>query len=299
MLRFAASGANTRYKKGLFIALIVFVFGGLLYSWGSIDSSLATYGGVKLPDVPGWLGNASPWSKGEAALPESINGRQRLGNEIHGLFNGYPPAVSKVTKSFISKWPTMPAFQLGKKFDYKEVSVASKDFFVDEAAYDEFKAQQKVLMEAIPSWEDVSPAFSGRGIVICAGSQSLARVWPNAVLMLRSLNCTLPIEVWTKDQEEYQRTLPLVEQIRTELEMDITAHTLSDYLNIVWKSFPLSEIFKVKALALLFSSFEEVVLFDSDSIPVVDPAALFDSEEAESGLIQWPVSKPLSLYIIF
>jgi hypothetical protein len=299
MLRFTASGANPRYKKGLFIALIVFGLGGLLYSWGSIDSSLATYGGVKLPDVPGWLGNASPWSKGEPALPDSMNGRQRLGNEIHGLFTEYPPSIAGISKSFIVKWPTMKAFELGKKYDYNEVAAASQDFFVDEAAYDEFKAQQQVLMEAIPKWDAVSAAYSGRGIVICAGSQSLARVWPNAVLMLRSLNCTLPIEVWTKDQEEYQRTLPVVEQMRTELQMEISAHSLSDYIHIVWKPFPLSEIFKVKALALLFSSFEEVVLFDSDSIPVMDPAILFDSEEAESGLIQWPVSKSLCIYIRF
>jgi alpha 1,2-mannosyltransferase len=187
----------------------------------------------------------------------------------------------------------MPLYELDKKYDYNQIAAASANFFLDDADFESFKRQQQTMMQAVPSWETVSWAYSGRGIVICAGAQALERVWPNTVLMLRSINSSLPIEVWTKDQEEYDRTLPLVDQMQAELGFTISVHTLSDYMSIVWRIFPLSEIFKVKALALLFSSFEEVILFDSDSIPVMDPIVLFDMEEAESGLIQWPVSSAL------
>ena len=82
----------------------------------------------------------------------------------------------------------------------------------------------------------------------------------------------------------------MADQLRTELGMTISVHALSDYMSIVWELVSISEIYKVKALSLLLSSFEEAILFDSDSVPVMDPEVLFDSEEGRSGLIQWPVS---------
>jgi len=183
----------------------------------------------------------------------------------------------------------MAPFQINKQYDYDEVVIASENFFEDEY-YPVFRTQQQSLMRAIPAWAAVSTAYSGRGIVISAGANHLNRVWPNVVLMLRSLNCSLPVEVWTKDQEEYDQTIPLVHQMRTELKIAISLHAISDYISVVWSMTDLPTIFKVKALALLFSSFEETILLDADSIPVMDPTVLFESEEGKSGLIQWPVS---------
>jgi hypothetical protein len=298
MRRFAASDCCLRFKKPVAIALIVFVIVALLHSWAVLDSSFAAYSRARLPKLPAWLASSSSWTTGlksDAKLdgPDSFQTRQRLGSDINSLFAEFRPLSIALNQSFLDRWPTMPLFELDKKYDYNQVAAASANFFLDDANFELFKKQQQAMMQAVPAWETVSRAYSGRGVVISAGAKPLERIWPNTVLMLRSLNSSLPIEVWTKDQEEYNRTLPLVDQMRAELGLAISVHTLADYMSIVWKVMPLSEIFKVKALALLFSSFEEVVLFDSDSVPVMDPMILFDLEEAESGLIQWPVSSTL------
>jgi hypothetical protein len=184
----------------------------------------------------------------------------------------------------------MRPFQLKKTYDYDEVFKASQGFFAKDESYTAFKTQQQALLKAIPTWNDVSEGYSGRGIVISAGVSYLERVWPNVVLMLRALNNTLPIELWTKDQIEYDGTLRILQDIQKELKINISLHTLPDYMDIDWNNGSLPAVFKVKALSLLYSSFEEVILLDADSIPVRDPKLLFDLEEAKSGLIQWPVS---------
>ena len=160
---------------------------------------------------------------------------------------------------------------------------------LEEKHYAEFKTQQQLLIKAIPPWEKVSKAYSGRGVVISAGAKHLERVWPNTVLMLRSLGSKLPVEVWTKDREEYDQTLPIVHQMRTELDIAISVHTIADFIPVVFGIWDLPGIFKVKPLSLMFSSFDETILLDVDSVPVLDPNFLFESEEAKFGLLQWPV----------
>ena len=293
MRSFAVAASFLRFRRPLVIGVITFVVIALLYSVVSLDSSFVAYSTAKLPNLSGWLGSSPAGTDARLGLQDSVNARQRLGKDINTLFAEYHPSTTVINQTFLESWPTLQPFELDKTYDYSQVAAASENFFLDDAARDAFEKQQQELMKAIPTWTTVSSAYSGRGVVICAGSRSLERIWPNVVLMLRSLKSTLPIQVWTKDQEEHDQTQPLVEQMQNDLKMTISVHTTSDYLTVNWNMYQISEIFKVKALALLFSSFEEVVLFDSDSVPVIDPIVLFDSDAGKSGLIQWPVSNTL------
>lgn len=290
MWSYSVAASLIRFRRALLIGVLSFAIIALLHSLVTLDSSFAAYSRAKLPKLPAWLSGNGTNSWGKFREQESLAARQQLGRDLDILFAEYGPSFMGVNKSFIERWPTMPAFDLDRKFDYEQVAKASENFLIDDEKYDSFKTQQQAILKAVPAWETVSKAYSGRGVVICAGSKDLTRVWPNVVLMLRSLESSLPIQVWTKDQKEYELTKPIVKQMSEELKIAISVHSLTEYMPIVWKTYPLSEIFKVKALALLYSSFEEIVLFDSDSIPVVDPEILFDSEAGKSGLIQWPVS---------
>jgi hypothetical protein len=289
-----------RFRKSLYIALILLVIVALLRSRGTLDAHLrqtpklvVTYGDPKVPELSEWLASASAWTTDDKSdtnfkIRESFRVRQDLGRNLTSLFDQYRPPISSINQTFLEKWPPMTGFQVDKKYDQDEIAAAGEGFFSEDGSYAVFREQQQSLMRAIPTWETVSTAYSGRGIVISAGAR-LTRVWPNVVLMLRSLGSTLPVEVWTKDQEEYDLMLPLAHQMRTELKIAVSVHTLSDYIPVVWDLTNVFRIFKVKALVLLFSSFEEAILLDADSVPVMDPNILFDSVEGKSGLIQWPV----------
>ena len=68
-------------------------------------------------------------------------------------------------------------------------------------ASEDLTALAERLATARPDYP--SERFAGRGIVVCAGG---SRVFTNAYVLLsllrRTLNCTLPIEVWHFGAEE-------------------------------------------------------------------------------------------------
>jgi hypothetical protein len=309
MRSLAAATLSPRIRKslGLSVTLTFVIIVGLLYSRGTLDNNidslitstvsppLPKLKAAELPDFEQWLATPSAWaidSKNDTKfnVKESFEVRQEVGRNLSVLFEHYEPPFSHINQSFFKRWPTMPPYQVGKKFDPNEVVHASQNFLLKDEFYSDFRTQQQSLMKAIPTWADVSKGYSGRGIVISAGSIHLNRVWPNTVLMLRSLGCTLPIEIWTKDQPEYEITLPLVHQIRTEFGIPISVHAVNNYISVAWDDYDIPSFFKVKALALLFSTFEEIILLDADNIPAMNPETLFDTEEGKTGLIQWPVS---------
>jgi hypothetical protein len=309
MRSLAAATLSPRIRKslGLSVALTFVIIVGLLYSRGTLDNhidSLITstvspplpkLEAAELPDFEQWLATPSAWtidSKNDTKfnVKKSFEVRQEVGRNLSVLFEHFEPPFSHINQSFFKRWPTMPPYQVGKKFDPNEVVHASQNFLLKDEFYTDFRTQQQSLMKAIPTWADVSKGYSGRGIVISAGSIHLNRVWPNTVLMLRSLGCTLPIEIWTKDQPEYEITLPLVHQIRTEFGIPISVHAVNNYIPVAWDDYDIPSFFKVKALALLFSTFEEIILLDADNIPAMNPETLFETKEGKTGLIQWPVS---------
>ncbi|RMY22138.1 hypothetical protein D0867_02909 [Hortaea werneckii] len=123
--------------------------------------------------------------------------------------------------------------------------------------------------------------FSGRGIVILAGGvySEYAAI---SLGMLREAGSTLPVEVWVRDErEEKHGWCP-------ELEAEgMACRRLSDYLGT--DLLKLKDGKEMKVFAMLFSSFEEIVLIDADNMPLQPPEKLFESEEyRETGVLLWP-----------
>ncbi|KAI7514033.1 hypothetical protein KC347_g1001 [Hortaea werneckii] len=123
--------------------------------------------------------------------------------------------------------------------------------------------------------------FSGRGIVILAGGvySEYAAI---SLGMLREAGSTLPVEVWVRDErEEKHGWCP-------ELEAEgMACRRLSDYLGM--DLLKLKDGKEMKVFAMLFSSFEEIVLIDADNLPLQPPEKLFESEEyRETGALLWP-----------
>jgi hypothetical protein len=131
-----------------------------------------------------------------------------------------------------------------------------------------------------------SGAFSGRGIVICAGGvKYLTCAWV-LVNILRQLGCEVPIEVWYLGEDEGDRNwIKLVEPLGVTC---VDAHE-------VRLSHPHPRLggWELKPYAILHSRFEEVLLLDADNVPAVDPTCLFDAPGyLEAGAVFWPDPPP-------
>lgn len=135
------------------------------------------------------------------------------------------------------------------------------------------------LPESVPK-----QLYKGNGIVYVGGGKFnwLALL---SIKSLRSLGSNLPIEVVIPTVDEYEtdlcgRIFPALNAKCILLEHALGEEAVSKFK---FKGY------QYKALALIVSSFENVLLIDADNIPVHAPDYLFENEPfINTGLITWP-----------
>ena len=122
-----------------------------------------------------------------------------------------------------------------------------------------------------------------RGVVASAGGKYLP-VLVISLRMQRRTGSELPVEVFMarSEYEEYACTVILPS-------LNARCVIFEDILDAVPRTSVQVGHFQYKALALLFSSFDEVLFVDSDSFPVQNPETLFTTEPFLSHkMIVWP-----------
>eukprot|EP00045_Choanoeca_perplexa_P005056 m.42686 g.42686 ORF g.42686 m.42686 type:complete len:449 (+) comp12907_c0_seq1:82-1428(+) len=160
---------------------------------------------------------------------------------------------------------------------------SSPAFYPKAAAEDAlplWKSRLQAVKTSVPNYE--SERYSGRGIVTSAGGRAY---FTSAVLMLnqlRSTGCTLPVELFYAGDDELNAVA--VEYLETEYDVqciDLSKQPEMQGLNL--------KGYQIKALALYYSSFEEVIWMDADNFALHDPEELFDSEMYKKhGAVMWP-----------
>lgn len=126
--------------------------------------------------------------------------------------------------------------------------------------------------------------YKGNGVVYVGGGKFN---WLTllSIKSLRSLGSTLPVEVLIPTEDEYEEDLCTRIFPALDAKCILLSHALGEdaMAKFTFKGY------QYKALALIVSSFENVLLLDSDNIPVHAPDYLFDNEPfISSGLITWP-----------
>lgn len=144
--------------------------------------------------------------------------------------------------------------------------------------------------------QDVERLFEGRGIVTVAGGEYFGPAIVG-IRMLRQSGSDLPVEAFLANWEEYEpalceKVLPdlnarcvVLTQLLEPPKEDEIGEAAKDHQDL---NFSITH-YQLKSLALLFSSFQEVLLVDSDSIPLVNPEELFSTEPfLSTGFVGWP-----------
>lgn len=124
---------------------------------------------------------------------------------------------------------------------------------------------------------------NSRGIVMTAEYTQLP-VLVTSIRMLRRTSSTLPVEVFLADVADYD------DEICNIILPSLHAKCLllSDVFQAA-KSGVSIDHFQYKVMAVLFSSFEDVLLLDSGAFPLHDPLPLFDQEPFKTtGMVMWP-----------
>ncbi|AAW41452.1 hypothetical protein CNBB5500 [Cryptococcus deneoformans B-3501A] len=130
----------------------------------------------------------------------------------------------------------------------------------------------RYLSEAVEKGEQVlgqeGKTGKGRGIVLTGGNQDTTLRTITAIKHLRRLGVKLPIEVFHYSDELHNK------QQRKEIEsLGATLREAKGLEKVagVWKNW------QIKGLALVQSSFREIIYLDSDNTPLRSPSHLFDA----------------------
>ncbi len=119
--------------------------------------------------------------------------------------------------------------------------------------------------------------FEDRGIVICAGGIKYFTCAWIAIETLRLKGCTLPIEIWYKEQEMPPLCIEEIEKYNA------VCKKISDYTDERINGWLL------KPLSILYSRFKEIIYIDADNVCIENPEILFESEEfINTGALFWP-----------
>lgn len=125
-------------------------------------------------------------------------------------------------------------------------------------------------------------AYSGRGIVICAGREQYVTCAWVCINVLRYLGCTLPIQVWHLDRYEVSNELAaLLKPLGVEcINAEVVRSARPSQVLGGWQ---------LKPYSIIHCPFREVLSLDADNVPALDPTYLFDvNPYKELGSIFWP-----------
>ncbi|KAG5192814.1 mannosyltransferase putative-domain-containing protein [Tribonema minus] len=132
-------------------------------------------------------------------------------------------------------------------------------------------------------------SYVGRGIVVLAGDRELPWALTHVRHLRRRLGCALPIEVFHCGARDLQREhAALLEAERGVAVLDLGAAVDARLAPLLppRQQRGAAAPPPPRALALLASSFAEVILMDADTIFLSDPAALFDTPQyAQTGTL--------------
>jgi alpha 1,2-mannosyltransferase len=144
------------------------------------------------------------------------------------------------------------------------------------------KESHDSFLKKLPSGYPKDIKFSGNGILYAGGGNYNWLVLVS-LKMLRDTGSKLPVEVFIPTEAEY--SVDLCDHVFPILgaKCILMSSTISNKLNFKLKGYQL------KSMALMLSSFENILLLDSDNIPVKNPDHIFVNEPFKStGMVVWP-----------
>ena len=208
---------------------------------------------------------------------ENVAGRLVCRSEASRFHQTYTFAQSKYVKSGLKLSKLVNMLNAGEQAAAGKVE--------GEDAWQAFLAATRNLPSGVFKAGTKSNPKS-RGIVVLGGGTTyFASAWVD-ILMIRALNCTLPIELWVDDTPEER--LPLSVKLEMEKTLGVEVRLL-DMLPPDMAGTTHSKKFVLKPAAIVFSRFKEVLFLDADNIPLIDLHELFELPEyVATGALFWP-----------
>ncbi|KAI9643170.1 hypothetical protein NHQ30_007786 [Ciborinia camelliae] len=131
-----------------------------------------------------------------------------------------------------------------------------------------------------------------RGIVMAAGDRPSIIRARTSLRLLKSYNCTLPVEIFHFDSElsapGLSHVLSDISELKNPDASSSGIHVTTRVVEQVSKGAGWKD-FQIKGAAIQQSSFDDILYLDTDSYPLRNPEYLFEGREwRDTGLLLWP-----------
>lgn len=211
------------------------------------------------------------------------NTRLKIGySYINEIFNIISNSKFNLVINPISEFPSERYIANSNKIPFSE-NFLKKFISLNDDELSTLKKSHNYVVNNLPETYPLN-LYNGNGIVYVGGGQFN---WLTLLSIhnLRNLGSRLPIEVLIPKLDEYE--IELCGKILPKLNAKCIYMPYILPKN-VYKNFHVKG-YQYKVLAILLSSFKNVLLIDSDNIPVKNPDKLFILKPfTNSGLIVWP-----------
>jgi alpha 1,2-mannosyltransferase len=191
-----------------------------------------------------------------------------------------------ILKLMYSKKDEFPKLDLNK-VDERAPILSKEDLkslvAVDESKIPRWREIHNEIVHAIPS-QFPTGLHTGAGVVIIGGG---AFSWLSLVSIksLRSFGCKLPIEMIIPTMEDYEQSL--CEDILPALGGKCVL-LQNVFGKEIMREIPFGG-YQFKSLALLATSFDDVLFLDSDNVLVSNPEPFFEKDPFKTmGMVTWP-----------
>ena len=160
---------------------------------------------------------------------------------------------------------------------------------ISEKAFKEFKEGHKGLLDELPSELPNTTYNLGSSGIVFVGGGKFSWLSYLSLLGLRDTGSKLPVEVVMPTYSDYKKEVEFCTEILPKLNAScvVIPEVFGALVMTKWNKKIKS--YQFKSLALMVSSFENVLLLDSDNIVIENPDPFFDSDLfKEYGMITWP-----------
>ncbi|CUM48413.1 uncharacterized protein AC631_05575 [Debaryomyces fabryi] len=160
--------------------------------------------------------------------------------------------------------------------------------YVSDEVIKEFQKKHKLVLDELPSNLEATYKPNTNGVVFVGGGRFS---WLSylSLLGLRATGSEVPVEVMMPTYSDYENEVEFCTVILPRLNAAcvVVPDSLGSSVMLSWnKKF---KSYQFKSLALMTSSFQNILLLDSDNILIQNPDSIFESDLfKEYGMIMWP-----------
>lgn len=227
------------------------------------------------------------FNKTSTTIPKTFKGGMKF-SPLHEFWNTTIGLMHKYEPKFSVKAPILVVDHLESIPGVRTKEALLSRSRIGQDVIRELKDKHRGIVENLPSY---IPYDKGSNGIIFIGGGKFSWLSYVSLMALRDIGSKLPVEIIMPTYADYEEEINFCTRVLPILNAAcvVIPEILGPGAMIQQSNKEKFKSYQFKSLALMVSSFQNVLLLDSDNVPLVNPDSIFDSPVYKKyGMITWP-----------